>query len=209
MLIGYEPYLGIVNLYIHVNFAVISILFKFFCMNIYKSDQLAVFLCFVKVWCWWCQGFTKWLVMCFSFLCVLEQFKWFGIIYSLRGHWIHLWKSQAISEPFGGGQWEPLGLDSLEAESETGIHVKEFLRKCPQEKWRGKWEESKQGCGVSWPGASAWSCGEAWGKNSITEVAFLRLDVQCELLSHIWLFVTPRTVAHQAPLSMKFSRPEY
>ena len=49
MLIGYEPYLGMVNLYIHVNFAVISILFKFFCMNIYKSDQLAVFLCFVKV----------------------------------------------------------------------------------------------------------------------------------------------------------------
>ena len=28
-------------------------------------------------------------------------------------------------------------------------------------------------------------------------------------LSHIWLFVTPWTVAHQAPLSMGFSRQEY
>ena len=28
-------------------------------------------------------------------------------------------------------------------------------------------------------------------------------------LSHVLLFVTPRTVAHQAPLSVEFSRPEY
>ena len=28
-------------------------------------------------------------------------------------------------------------------------------------------------------------------------------------LSHVWLFVTPWTVAHQAPLSMEFSRQEY
>ena len=28
-------------------------------------------------------------------------------------------------------------------------------------------------------------------------------------LSHIQLFATPRTVAHQAPLSMEFSRQEY
>ena len=27
--------------------------------------------------------------------------------------------------------------------------------------------------------------------------------------SHVWLFATPRTVAHQAPLSMQFSRQEY
>ena len=32
---------------------------------------------------------------------------------------------------------------------------------------------------------------------------------KCELLSHVWLFVTPWTVACQAPLSMGFSRPEY
>ena len=29
------------------------------------------------------------------------------------------------------------------------------------------------------------------------------------LVSSVWLFVTPRTVAHQAPLSMEFSRQEY
>ena len=31
----------------------------------------------------------------------------------------------------------------------------------------------------------------------------------CESLSCVWLFVTPWTVAHQAPLSMEFSRQEY
>ena len=30
-----------------------------------------------------------------------------------------------------------------------------------------------------------------------------------QLLSHVQLFVTPLTVAHQAPLSMEFSRQEY
>ena len=29
------------------------------------------------------------------------------------------------------------------------------------------------------------------------------------VLSHIWLFVAPWTVAHQAPLSVRFSRQEY
>ena len=29
------------------------------------------------------------------------------------------------------------------------------------------------------------------------------------VLSHVQLFVTPRTVAHQAPLTMEFSRQEY
>ena len=32
---------------------------------------------------------------------------------------------------------------------------------------------------------------------------------KCQLLSHVWLSVTPWTVAHQAPLSMGFSRQEY
>ena len=32
---------------------------------------------------------------------------------------------------------------------------------------------------------------------------------KCESLSRVWLFVTPETVAHQAPLSMEFSRKEY
>ena len=33
--------------------------------------------------------------------------------------------------------------------------------------------------------------------------------VVCSSLSHVWLFVTPRTVACQPPLSMEFSRQEY
>ena len=32
---------------------------------------------------------------------------------------------------------------------------------------------------------------------------------KCKSLSSAWLFVTPWTVAHQAPLSMEFSRQEY
>ena len=158
-------------------------------MNIYVRS-VGCLLC--QSWCWWCQGFTKWLVMCFSSLCVLEWFKSFGIIYiyALRGHWIHLWNSQAHNEPFGGGQWEPLGLDSVEAEPETRIHVKQsFWGSAPRRSEEGCGKDLKQGCGLSWPGASAWSSGEAWGKNSITEGAFLRLDVQCEFLSHVWLFV--------------------
>ena len=41
-------------------------------------------------------------------------------------------------------------------------------------------------------------------------VVLFRLHV-CMLscFSHVWLFVTPWTVAHQAPLSMRFSRQEY
>ena len=33
--------------------------------------------------------------------------------------------------------------------------------------------------------------------------------VYTQLLSHIWFFVTPWTVAQEAPLSMGFSRQEY
>lgn len=140
MFIGYEPYLHMVNLYIDMVIFLLLVFYLNFCMNIYVRS-VGCLLC--QSWCWWCQGFTKWLVMCFSFLCVLEWFVWnYLYIYALRGYWIHLWKSQAHNEPFGGGQWEPLGLDSVEAEPETRIHMKEFLRECPQEKWRGMWEGS-------------------------------------------------------------------
>ena len=37
----------------------------------------------------------------------------------------------------------------------------------------------------------------------------VKVKVKVELLSHIWLFATPWTVAHQAPPSMGFSRQEY
>ena len=35
------------------------------------------------------------------------------------------------------------------------------------------------------------------------------LKWRCYSLSHVWLFATPWTVAHQAPVSMGFSRQEY
>ena len=36
-----------------------------------------------------------------------------------------------------------------------------------------------------------------------------QIGVKCQSLNHVWLFVTPWTVAHQAPLSVEFSRQEY
>ena len=38
---------------------------------------------------------------------------------------------------------------------------------------------------------------------------FLNHKVKVKLLSHVQLFATPWTIAHQAPPSMKFSRQEY
>ena len=37
----------------------------------------------------------------------------------------------------------------------------------------------------------------------------MRVKVKVKSLSHVWLFATPWTVAHQAPPSMGFSRQEY
>ena len=47
---------------------------------------------------------------------------------------------------------------------------------------------------------------------SILRVITLNINLNvcaCCVLSHIWLFVTPWSVAYQAPLSMEFSRQEY
>ena len=44
---------------------------------------------------------------------------------------------------------------------------------------------------------------------SITVYFYGIFDVNCWSLIHVQLFVTPWTVAHQAPLSMEFSRQEY
>ena len=41
----------------------------------------------------------------------------------------------------------------------------------------------------------------------LTKVAYVY--ALCCVLSHVWLFVTPWTVAHQAPLSTEFSSLEY
>ena len=41
------------------------------------------------------------------------------------------------------------------------------------------------------------------------DITFYHTCVHAHLLSHVWLFATPWSVAHQAPLSMGFSRQEY
>ena len=54
-------------------------------------------------------------------------------------------------------------------------------------------------------------------RNSFVTAAWIDPCFVCEnkkktkkqSLSHVWLFVTPWTLAHQAPLSMGFSRQEY
>ena len=48
------------------------------------------------------------------------------------------------------------------------------------------------------------------GKAPGTEfLAYCSLDTVLRHFSHVQLFVTPWTIAHQAPLSMGFSRQEY
>ena len=56
-----------------------------------------------------------------------------------------------------------------------------------------------------------WSKSE-WEKMSDNIAYMWNLEKWCRwsvLVSHVWLFVTPWTVAHQAPLSMEFSSQEY
>ena len=47
-----------------------------------------------------------------------------------------------------------------------------------------------------------------WGCEYIWLINF-HLIAEVKLLSHVWLFATPWTIAHQAPPSMRFSRQEY
>ena len=58
------------------------------------------------------------------------------------------------------------------------------------------------------PGSRPW---DSPGKNTGVGCRFLLqcMKVKGKSLSHVWLFVTPWTAAHQAPLSMGFSRQEY
>ena len=47
------------------------------------------------------------------------------------------------------------------------------------------------------------------GKPDISIEGIYHFSLYVCVLCHIWLFMTPRTVVFQAPLSMKFSRQEY
>ena len=46
-------------------------------------------------------------------------------------------------------------------------------------------------------------------KSNMLLFFFLSLIIELKSLSQVWLFVTPRTVAYQAPPSTEFSRQEY
>ena len=46
---------------------------------------------------------------------------------------------------------------------------------------------------------------QLWPSNKLLQY----LEVKWKLLSYVWFFATPWTVAHQTPLSMEFSRQEY
>ena len=62
---------------------------------------------------------------------------------------------------------------------------------CLLEPWRDGWTTLEFWCYRGFERVCRWSC------------------LGAQLLSHIWLFVTSWTVAHQAPLSIAFSRQEY
>ena len=49
--------------------------------------------------------------------------------------------------------------------------------------------------------------GWRWVESFVTTHSYLRSSAQS--LSHVWLFLTPQTVAHQDRLFMEFSRQEY
>ena len=53
--------------------------------------------------------------------------------------------------------------------------------------------------------------GKMYGKSNMeTYITMCKIDVcVCQLLSCVQLFATPQTVAHQAPLSMRFSKQEH
>ena len=57
-----------------------------------------------------------------------------------------------------------------------------------------------------WLDSTEMSVGKAPGTEFL---AYCSLDIVLSHFSHVQLFVTPWTIAHQAPLSMGFSRQEY
>ena len=67
--------------------------------------------------------------------------------------------------------------------------------------WGGKLESS-------YPTTSAQSMSSTVLKAQLAPIIIFP-EWTWQSLSHVWFFVTPWTVAHQAPLSMEFSRQEY
>ena len=58
-------------------------------------------------------------------------------------------------------------------------------------------------------GASDWRPESGPSPARVPSTPTSSLPSLCQMLSHVWLFVTPWTVPRQAPLSVEFSRQEY
>ena len=73
-----------------------------------------------------------------------------------------------------------------------------WVRKIP---WRRKWQPTPELFPGKSNGQSAWQAtkSQIW----LTHSHLILIRSAC-VLSHVWLFVTPLTVAHQAPQSMGF-----
>lgn len=81
-----------------------------------------------------------------------------------------------VMTPFGGGQWENLGLYFLESEPETRILAKDFLRRCSRKgKKEAGWDRGRISARMWLQLELNLSLIPAWSSNSITGLVFLSL----------------------------------
>ena len=109
------------------------------------------------------------------------------------GKWSHSVVSNSL--------W-PHGLYSLPSSSFHGISQARIL----------EWVAISFSRGSSWPRDGSWIsriAGKTIYHLSHQGSPCLSMKLKVKLLSHIWLFATPWTVAYQVPPSMGFSRQEY
>ena len=83
---------------------------------------------------------------------------------------------------------------------------------------REAWQATVYGVAKSWPRPSDWARAFLYFLNVMQHTCFAFLNtifndcmlkVKVKLLSRVWLFATPWTVAHRAPLFIEFSRQGY
>ena len=78
--------------------------------------------------------------------------------------------------------------------------------------WKQKWDSAltAHGCFSTVPwNSTAWDVDKIVGFDLFKNSVCVCVCVCVCALSHVRLFVNPRTVAHQAPLSVRFPRQEY
>lgn len=158
------------------------------------SDQLIVFLCFVRststeVRYPWCQGLTKWIWMCvffFSFCVPWNNLNRFVVVCSLKVYWIHLWEAQALCGPFWWGamgtSWVVL-LSSRAWDKDSCERLFEGVLA----------EERKQGSRMGQRGGFQQRCGHSWSLSLSLIPALLeprRPSIQTTMSLRHWLLTT-------------------